>query len=344
MKILKSNLIIGIIIAIAVIAAITIVLRTALSVDKKTTIGNAFLYDIKELTKTDPNLVAYKELYKIKVNFQNLTAIATDIDDRIYVSGDKSIRIYDHQGELLSEIKLLETPNCLTVSDDGKIYVGMKEHIEIYNPEGSKIAKWESLGQSAVITSIDAYKENVFVADASGRVVLKYDFSGKLEKDIGRRDSAKNITGFIVPSPYFDLAVATDGLLRVANPGPHKIETYTFDGDMEFSWGEASINIKGFSGCCNPVNFAILADGRFVTCEKGIPRVKIYSDKGIFESVVAGAESFKDTVGLYNPEAAAEDTTKALDVAVDSKGRILVLDPVEKTIRVFVMKRTRNDK
>jgi len=125
--------------------------------------------------------------------------------------------------------------------------------------------------------------------------------------------------------------------LRVVNPGPHKIEAYTFYGDMEFSWGETSIGIKGFSGCCNPVSFAILPDGRFVTAEKGVPRVKIYSDSGVFLSVVAGMESFRDTVGVYDPDDTG-DTRKALDVAVDSGGRILVLDPVDKSVRVFVEK------
>ena len=32
-----------------------------------------------------------------------------------------------------------------------------------------------------------------------------------------------------------------------------------------------------FFGCCNPAQLAVLPDGRFVTAEKGIPRVKIYS-------------------------------------------------------------------
>ena len=67
--------------------------------------------------------------------------------------------------------------------------------------------------------------------------------------------------------------MASDGLLRVVNPGRHRIEAYTFDGDLEFSWGKVSVGIEGFCGCCNPVNFAILSDGSFITCEKGLTRV-----------------------------------------------------------------------
>jgi len=326
MKTSKSSLFIGIIIGIAIIVAVTIILRTAMTVDKKTTIGNAFIYDINELTKTDPNLIKYKEVSKLDTGMSNPNGIATAPNDRIYVSGDKSIKIFDNQGNIESEIKLSDYPKCLAIADDGNIYVGMKEHIEIYNHLGSRIAKWESLGINALITSVDVYKDNVFIADAIGKKVLIYDLSGNQKNSIGK---------FIIPSPYFDLAVASDGLLWIVNPGPHKLEAYTLDGNMQLSWGETAITIKGFSGCCNPVSFAILPDGRFLTAEKGIPRVKVYSNTGVFESVVAGAESFKDTVGVYNPND-TRDTRKALDVAVDSIGRILVLDPIEKTIRVFI--------
>jgi hypothetical protein len=336
MKLSKTNLFIAIVITVAIAIALVIILRTATTVDKRTTIGNAFIYDIKEFSKTDPNLIKYKETDKIKTGLKNPYAIATDSSDRIYVAGDKSIKIFDIQGKVLSEIKLNDSPQCLTISGDGSIYVGMKEHIEVYNPAGKLITKWNSLGQNVVITAITVSGNDVFIADAGRKIVLRYDISGKLKATIGKRNPDKAIPGFVIPSPYFDLAIAPDGLLKVVNPGLHKIESYTFDGDLESSWGETSIDIKGFSGCCNPVNITILSDGKFVTCEKGIPRVKVYNSKGNFDSVVAGAESFADTVGIYNPAETKEDSTKALDVAVDSKDNIFVLDPVEKTIRKWI--------
>jgi hypothetical protein len=336
MKLSKTNFLIGIVITVAIVIALVIILRTAMTTDKKTTIGNIFIYNIKEFSKTDPNLIKYKEISKIKTGLQNPYAITTDSSDHIYVTGDKSIKIFDAQGNVLSEIKLNDSPQCLTIAGDGSIYIGMKEHIEVYNPTGKLIKKWNSLGQNVVITAIAVSGDDVFIADAGRKIVLRYDVSGKPKATIGKRNPDKGIPGFVIPSPYFDLAVAPDGLLKVVNPGLHKIEAYTFDGDLESSWGETSIDIRGFSGCCNPVNIAILSDGNFVTCEKGIPRVKVYNSKGIFDSVVGGAESFADTVGIYNPVETKEDSTKALDVAVDSKDHILVLDPVEKTIRKWI--------
>jgi hypothetical protein len=83
-----------------------------------------------------------------------------------------------------------------------------------------------------------------------------------------------------------------DGLLRVNNPGRHRVEIYTAEGDLELSWGKATVGIEGFCGCCNPTALGLLADGRCITCEKGLPRVKVIRQRGAFECVVAGTESF----------------------------------------------------
>ena len=84
--------------------------------------------------------------------------------------------------------------------------------------------------------------------------------------------------------------MAPDGLLRVVNPGMHRIEAYTPDGDLESFWGRRVDGIEGFCGCCNPANIAILPDGRIVTAEKGIPRVKVYHGRGQFVAWWPGPE------------------------------------------------------
>ena len=292
-------------------------------------------YDLEELSAIDPALIRYKETGRINTELRSLHAVAVGPDDRIYLAGDKAIHVFGADTTRLSELKLSDSPRCLTVTEDSIVYVGMRDHVEVHHPEGLHELSWDGLGENAVLTSIAVSENHVFVADAGNRLVVRYDASGKLVRCIGRRDESRNIPGFSVPSPYFDLTVSPDGLLRVANPGQHRIEAYTFDGDLEFAWGNPSMAIDGFCGCCNPANFDMLPDGRFVTCEKGLPRIKVYSPEGDFESVVAGPEAFSKNAKSCSLNGLSNCRTGGMDVAVDSKGRVIVMDPVERVVRIF---------
>jgi hypothetical protein len=331
----RSSIFIGAVVVIGVVVMIAVVYYAATTRDSRTGISDVFIYDLEKYQKTDPALVKYEETGSIKTGFQYVFAIAIDSRDRVYVAGDKAVRVFSNKGETLSDMKLTDASRCLAVADDGTVYAGLGDHVEVYDPSGTRKAKWESPGPDSILTSIAAYEDEIFVADAGSRVVLRYDESGNLLNRIGERDEERNIPGLVVPGPYLDLAVAPDGLLRVTNPGVQQIEAYTFDGYMELSWGKPSPEIDGFSGCHNPVNFAILPDGRFVTCEKGLPRVKVYTPEGVFESVVAGTELFDMTEEDFISNGETDQTKVGLDVAVDSQGRVYILDPVEKAVRVF---------
>ncbi len=332
----KSIIIIGLILTISVTVVIITTINVTISGERSGKLGESFNYDLGEFYKTEPSLIKYKELRKIDTGFKFAVAIATDRTDHIYVAGNNSVRVFNENGNKLKEIKLNELPSCLAVADNGDIYVGLGKHIEIYSDNGKLRSKWENFEENSIITSIIVYKDNIFVADAGKRVVVRYNKDGNVIGYIGKKDIEKDILGFVIPSPHFDMAMTPEGLISVVNPGRHKIETYTIDGKIISAWGDPGMDIKLFSGCSNPAGLAVLSDGRFVTCEKGIPRVKVYQNDGTFESVVAGAEVFAKTVGIYNPAKDVEDLTKALDIAVDSRDRILVLDPVESSFRIFV--------
>ena len=313
---------------LAGILAACLLVALGCSEEKGNGLGRDFSYDLTELRKVDPRLIQYDEAATISVPLAEPRGLAVDAKDRVYVAGDEAIVAFDKEGKRKAEFKVGGAPRCLAVASDGTLYVATKDHVEVFDATGERKAAWESLGEKALITSIAVGEGGVFVADAGNRVVVRYDLAGKQVGLIGKKDEARDIPGLVVPSPHLDLAVGRDGLLWVVNPGRHKLEAFTADGDLEASWGKASAGIEGFSGCCNPTDIAVLPDGGFVTAEKGIPRVKVYRADGKFECVVAAPDCFeKDAVGL--------------DLAVDSQGRVLVLDPQAKKVRVFVRKGTK---
>ncbi|MBI3910144.1 MAG: hypothetical protein HY320_04335 [Armatimonadetes bacterium] len=279
--------------------------------------------DLEELRQTDPKLIKYREVGRINTGFQQARGIAVDAEGRLYVAGDQAVAVFGADGVQQSAIPLTTPPRCLAVGADGTLYAGMADHVETFDRGGAPRAVWSSPGPKARFTAVAVGENDVWVGDAGDRVVLRYDFSGNVVGRIGRKDAARHVPGLIIPSLHLDVALAPDDLLRVSNPGRHRIEAYTPGGDLKFSWGREGSDIDRFCGCCNPTDFALFPDGRFVTSEKGLPRVKIYSARGTFEGVVAGPETFgQKAVGL--------------DVAVDPQERVLVLDPVARAVRVFV--------
>ncbi len=327
---------VGVLVALAVIVALLALARLDVFGGKGSGLRQEFTYDIAELAHVDPNLILYEESAgPIGTGFSKSHGIAVDSEGSIYVAGDRAIRIFSQNGDIRHDIKVAGDPRCLAVGIDGVIYAGLKEHVEVYDTQGQRQASWESLGPDAILTSIAVTKDNIFVADAGNRVVVRYDTGGNVIKTIGEKNPEQNIPGFVVPSAYFDLAVSGDGLLRAVNPGRLRIEAYTYDGDFEFSWGKSSMDIDGFCGCCNPANIAILPNGGFVTCEKGLVRVKIYDSEGRFVGVVASPDQLVED-GEHKicilPE---QCRVGGFDVAVDSAGRVFVLDTVKNMIRTF---------
>jgi hypothetical protein len=253
-------------------------------------------------------------------------------DERLFIGAGRYLTEHTLDGAQVSESALEGEPRCVSASPEGRVYVGLRERIEVYDRKGKRLEGWESPGKKAYFTGLVATETDVFVADAGSRVVLRYDRSGKLKGRIGEKDKERNVPGFIVPSPFFDVELGPDGLLHVTNPGRHRVETYTPDGDLELAWGRPGAAIENFCGCCNPINLALLGDGRVVTFEKGIPRVKVYAADGTFDSVVAGAEAFAENAQVCGPN---DCTVGGLDGAVDAKGRVYILDFVTGDVRVL---------
>lgn len=296
---------------------------------------NPFAYDVGRLAKTDPSLIGYREVRRFRSPHDEARRLAIGADGRIYVAAGNYVAVLSGDGAPLLEIALGGPARCVAVDGEGRVFVGLRDHVEVFDPKGQRRGVWESAGPRSWLTSLAATAQGIFAADAGNRVVLRYDAGGNLVGRLGGKDKTRNTPGLIVPSPFLTVGWHPDGLLRVNNPGRHRVEAYTVDGELEFTWGKASGAIEGFCGCCNPVSLAVLSDGRIVTCEKGLPRVKVYRADGTFECVVAGVESFPENYRVAAGEGLSDGTHGGLDAAVDTAGRIHILDLVTAEIRVM---------
>lgn len=300
------------------IAAATLALHSAAAEGP----GGAFTLDLSRFRTVDPALRKWTEHAPIRVKSAGLTAIATSAGDSFVAAAGRTLMRIGPDGTPLRSVDFPEAIRCLAIAPNGDLAVGYTRRFAICSGDFEIKAEGPDLGEKAILTSLAAGSNILYAADAGQRIVWSFDPTGRM---LGHNAGpvAGGGGGFVVPSPHFDVALDRDGTLWVANPGELRIESYGPDGKPGRSWGKPGFAIDGFCGCCNPTDFARFADGSFVTAEKGLPRVKIHRADGSLESVVAGPADFdEDTVGL--------------DVAVDARGRVLVVDPKRNTIRIFV--------
>ncbi|MCK3682970.1 hypothetical protein [Maribellus sp. YY47] len=286
---------------------------------------NKFEFNVDAFKNVPEEMVLYKETKNFKVGFETPAGI-TISGDTIYLVGDKNLKLIEPSGKLLLEIGFQDEPTTVEVKDK-MIFIGFQNHIQVLNMRGELQKEWSLAGENTFITAIAADQNNVFVADAGNRRIVRYSKDGELIGEFEGKASADDLHGFIIPSPYFDMDVTEYDELWVVNPGLHTLEQYTEDGNLREHWRASGAQTESFSGCCNPAYFCFLPDGSFVTSEKGLVRVKIYKPSGEFLGVVAPPTKFDDKLEGEAP-----------DVSVDKDGNVYALDLDRKLLRMFEKK------
>ncbi|MDB4583527.1 hypothetical protein N9164_10270 [Draconibacterium sp.] len=287
--------------------------------------GNKFAYSVDEFKNVPDDLIHYKETKNFKVGFEEPAGLTIN-NDKIYLVGDQKLKVIDRAGKLLNEIEFSEEPHSIEIAED-KIYVAFEKRIQIIDESGKSLGEWKLTNDNSYITAVAAFEENVFVADAGTRKIMRFNTNGELQNEFEGKVSEDVLHGFIIPSPYFDIDINEYGDLWVVNPGLHTLENYTVEGNLREHWKASGNQTENFSGCCNPAHYSFLPEGGFVTSEKGLVRIKVYKPSGEFSGVVAAPNKFDDKIEGQAP-----------DVAVDGQGNIYALDFDRKILRVFEKK------
>jgi hypothetical protein len=265
----------------------------------------------------------YSQVSDLKpLKFQRLLAgIAVGQADRIYALADGEVRIFKPDGMLIHNWKAPEQASCIAVSLDERIFIGVRSRVEFFDAAGNRKGSFEAgdSGKPAVITAIKILPKEILVADAVARYIHRFDFAGKRLGEIGTQNKTR---GFMLPNRSLDIDVDAKGVVVATDSGRHRVTSWTQDGAPVGHFGKFGLmNAEDFVGCCNPVNIACLPDGRLVTAEKVVARVKVYDAAGKLLALI-GPEHF-------------DPKCTHLHLAVDSKRRILVADPVRLEIKAF---------
>ncbi len=252
---------------------------------------------------------------------RSLTGLAVDASDRLHALGDGEVRVFDLAGALVRSWPVAEGAQSLTVGPDGRVYVAGTGRVDVFGATGSRVGGF-SAGEGkapASLTAVKIFGENILVADASARLIRRFDATGRPLGLIGDRSKTRT---FILPNQVLDLAVDRAGVVRATDSGRHQVTAWSQDGAPLGKFGKfGAQKVEDFTGCCNPVNIAITPDGKVVTGEKASARVKVYEPDGTLLALV-GPEHF-------------DPACTQVHLAVDSMGRVLAADPVRREIKVF---------
>jgi hypothetical protein len=220
----------------------------------------------------------------------------------------------------LRQIWSLKTPYPVTAlsSWGDTIFASTMELILVLSSNGKLEDEWGPFEDKSFITSVTSNHNRVAYADAGNKMVVILDKQGRVKKIIGQNDGQ-----FILPSPYFDVALDSTDNLYIANTGHRRIETRSYDGKMTDAFGEPGMAPGAFCGCCNPAHFIVTHQG-FITAEKGINRIKILGKKGEFIEFVSSRNKFVPSIPL--------------DLASPNENILYAANPADSKLYVFSRK------
>jgi hypothetical protein len=228
---------------------------------------------------------------ELNVSEGKLKAVAVSPAGNIYLAGDSFILCYNKELKLSWKIKSPAPVTSLSFTNDS-LYASTMDQILVINTSGDILNEWGPFENNSIITSVSSNNSNVAFADAGNKAIFILDKGGEVKKMVGRNDDQ-----FVIPSPYFDVALGSDGLIYVANTGHRRLETRGSDGVTISYFGEPGTAPDAFCGCCNPAHFIKTKTG-YITAEKGINRIKILGESGEFIEFVSSKNDFAPSVPL----------------------------------------------
>ena len=225
---------VNVVLIVLAVAIVVIIGKDFIGKKAGKNLANPYEYNVDEFRKVDSTKILYAEKLHFQVKADDWAGIAVS-NSAIIVATANQLLKFNYSGNQVFSKQLIDTATCVTVDENRQIWIGMSHYVVMYDPNGTLVKRWNSFGDRAVITSLSVSGENVYVADAGNRIVYQCNTNGQIVQQIGEKDEQKGIPGFVIPSPYFDVAIDDSGFLWAANTGRHTFENYNMDGSLRTS-------------------------------------------------------------------------------------------------------------
>ncbi|MDP2115501.1 MAG: hypothetical protein Q8K69_15755, partial [Bacteroidota bacterium] len=220
---------VNIVLIVLAVAIVVVIGKDFIGKKAGKNIENPYEYNIDEFRQVDSTQILYAETLNFPVKVHDWGGVTVS-DSMIIVATANELIRFDYSGKEILRKQLIDTATCVTIDDNRQIWIGMRYYVVMYDLNGTLVKRWNSFGDRAVITSLAVSGENVYVADAGNRIVYQCNTNGQILQKIGEKNEQKGISGFAIPSPYFDVAIDDGGFLWAANTGKHTFENYNPDG------------------------------------------------------------------------------------------------------------------
>jgi hypothetical protein len=174
--------------------------------------------------KTDPDKWVVSEVFD--PGNGPLKSITVSSSGNIFLGGDSWVACFDRNLKSLWKLKTTKPVTALSVSGD-TLYASTLETILIVNSRGELKDEWGPFEDSSIITSVTSNRSYVVFADAGNKIAVVLTRKGEVKTLIGKTGEP-----FIIPSPYFDVALTADNTLFIANTGNRRVEKRSIEGEL----------------------------------------------------------------------------------------------------------------